>query len=79
MIRAAMPAHSDDAALDMQAHFFGQGGVGAYAHGHDDQIGGHFAAVFKADGAHAAFLIAQQFLGLRLHQKLHAAVFQGLL
>ena len=68
-----------DAAVDMQAHGFGQGGVGAYAHGHDDQVGRHLAAVLEAHCLDAAVVTAEQLLGLRRHQKLHAALDQRLL
>ena len=69
----------DDAPVDVQAHRLGQGRVGADAHGHDHQIGRDFAAVLEAHGLHAASGVAQQRLGLRLHQECHAALLQSLL
>ena len=79
-----------DAALHVQAHGFGQRGVGADAHGHHHQVGRHLAAVLEAHGPHAArgrvprfafatVGMAQQRLRLRLHQELHAALGQRLL
>jgi len=69
----------DNAAVHMQAHLFGQSRVGADAHGHHHQIGGHLGAVLELDAGHAAFGVAHQFLGLRTHQEAHATVFQRLL
>ena len=69
----------DDAPVDVQAHGLGQGRVGADAHGHHHQIGRDFAAVLEAHSLHAPCGAAQQRLGLRLHQKCHAALLQSLL
>ena len=68
-----------DAALAMQAHAFGQGGVGADAHGHHHQVGGHFAAVLEANALYPALGATHERLGLCADQKFHAAVLQGLL
>ena len=68
-----------DAAVDMQVHGLGQGGVGAYAYGHDHQVGGHFCAVLEFDRLHPAIVSSDKLLRLRAHQKAHAALGQRLL
>jgi hypothetical protein len=66
----------DNAALTMQVHFFGQCCVGANAHGHHHQLGGHMRAVFEQDRCHTAVFVGLQFLGVCLHAELHAALFE---
>ena len=71
-----------DAAVHMQAHGFGQGGIGADANGHADQVGRDFTAVLEAKSGDALAIraaAADQFLRLCADQKLHAALGQRLL
>ncbi|MNU98757.1 hypothetical protein D3C71_888750 [compost metagenome] len=68
-----------NAAVHVQAHLFGQGGVGADAHGHHHQVGRHLGAVLELHAGHAAFGVAHQLLCLCFHQELHAALLQRLL
>ena len=67
----------------MQAHAFGQLGVGADAHGHHHQVGRDLGAVLELQRHHAAtlaaVLVANQGLGLAAHDEAHAALFQRLL
>ena len=72
-----------NALVAMQAHVFGQRGVGANAHGHDDQIGSYLGAVLELDCGNTAtlavVLATHQLLRLCTDQELQPAVFQRLL
>jgi hypothetical protein len=65
--------------LTCRPHLLGQLGVGADADGHHDQVGRDFGAVLELDRRHAAVGAAHQFLRLRAHQELQAALLQRLL
>jgi hypothetical protein len=64
----------DDAAFAVNAGFFRQLDVRAYAHRHDHEVGGDFPPVLEA---HALYmLLADDLLGLRAEQEFHAALFE---
>ncbi len=69
----------DDAAIAVNAGFFGQRIVGADAGGHDDEVGRDLQAILETDRGNAAGFALDQGFGLGFEEELETLVFERFL